>query len=91
MLTEPPTHILGAPIELYAVPLREVDFSPKPIHDCSPSVLLLENLPTDITTDMIKEQLEYMFTNVKKYEITEFKISNNCAYIKFKDSSGLFC
>ena len=85
MMDNPPKTLLGIPIEVSAVPLREIQFSPEPPE--TPSVLLIDNLPSDIPTEFIKTQLVFMFKN-RGYEITECKMEKKCGYFMFSDHNG---
>ena len=86
VMSQPLMDLLGAEIELSAIPLREVEFSPEPGPDCL-SVLLVENLPASLPGDMIEGHLKYLFKN-RGYETTDCKIDKKCAYFVFSDQKG---
>ena len=80
----PPTTLLGSAIEVSPIPLRNVpSLAPEPL--AAPCNLLIENLPSDLSSDVIKMQLTFMFKNIK-HEMLECVVEGNCAYCKFKDA-----
>lgn len=85
VLNSPPSTLLGAAAEFSAIPVREVEFSPEPQEHSS--VLLVENLPSDIPENMVKMQFQFMFKS-RGYEVTECRIDKRCAYFMFKDTNG---
>ena len=85
MMSSPPTSLLGIPIKVSAVPLNCIQFSEEPE---TPSELLIENLPSYIPKDLIRQQLEFMFETSRGFEVTKCRFKENCAYIAFSDQNG---